>query len=55
MMSMRKYQSVEKTEILPRSEQDRVSSELHKLGKTSARDLTDEERAKVLLDVRREI
>ncbi len=47
-MSLRKYQSVEKTEVLSPSEQAKVSANLHKLGKTSAVDLTDEERRKAL-------
>lgn len=47
-MAFRKFQSVEKSEILPQGQQEKISSELHKLGKTSVRDLTDEERRKAL-------
>lgn len=43
-VSMRKFQSVEKAEVLSPKGQDKVAEALHKLGKTSARDLTDEER-----------
>lgn len=45
-MSLRKYQSVEHAEVLRPQEQTKVSDNLHKLGKTSAVDLTDEERVK---------
>jgi hypothetical protein len=56
-MAMRKYQSVEKTQVLSPEEQTKVSENLHKLGKTSARGLTDEERAafKTALDTQRVI
>lgn len=47
-MAMRKYQSVEKTQVLPPAEQERISTNVHKLGKTSASELTDEERRKAL-------
>lgn len=43
-MSFRKYQSVEKVKVLSPEENAKVALELHKLGKTSARQLTDEER-----------
>lgn len=43
-MSFRKYQSVEKTEVLPHDENERIAAELQKLGKTSATQLTDAER-----------
>lgn len=45
---MRKYQSVEKVTVLPPSEQKQISENLHKVGKTSAVDLTEEERRKTL-------
>lgn len=41
---MRKYQSVEKVEVLPPDEHDRIERELHRLGKTSARELDSDER-----------
>lgn len=47
-MAMRKYQSVEKTEVLPPQEQQKISSDLHAIGKTSAKELTEEERQKLL-------
>jgi len=47
-MSLRKYQSVEKASVVDPQEASKISSNLHKLGKTSARDLTDEERSKAL-------
>jgi CheY binding len=49
---MRKYQSVEKAEVLPEKDQDKISENLHTLGKTSARELSDEER-KFVLDTNR--
>jgi hypothetical protein len=45
---MRKYTTVESVKVLPQQEQERISAELHKLGKTSARDLTEEERKQAL-------
>jgi glutathione synthase/RimK-type ligase-like ATP-grasp enzyme len=51
-MAFRKYQSVEKAEVLPPKEQHKISSNLHKLGKTSAQDLSDEER-EAALDAKR--
>lgn len=45
-MALRKYQSVEKTEVLPPREQQAIQQNLHKMGKTSARDLDEEERRK---------
>lgn len=47
-MGLRKYQSVEKTEVLPPSEQQKISQNLHSLGKTSAKNLSEEERRKAL-------
>jgi tRNA G37 N-methylase TrmD len=43
-MAFRKYQKVERQEVLSEGDHKRVESHLHKLGKTSAADLTDEER-----------
>jgi hypothetical protein len=43
-MAIRKYQSVENTKVLNKDQHSRVGSFLHKLGKQSANDLTDEER-----------
>jgi ribosome recycling factor len=42
----RKYQKVEKANVLSEDEHRKVESNLHKLNKTSAADLTDEERKK---------
>lgn len=49
---MRKYQSVEKADVLPPKEQQAISNSLAKLGKSSARDLSDEER-RTALDAKR--
>lgn len=43
-MGFRKFQSVEHTEVLSKAEHKRVESHLHKLSKTSATELTEEER-----------
>ncbi len=43
-MSFRKYQSVEKTEVLSEEEHKQVESKLHKLGKTSMTELDEDER-----------
>lgn len=45
-MGMRRYQSVEKTEVVPPKE---VEVKLAKVGKTSASALTENERAQVQL------
>jgi hypothetical protein len=47
-MGMRKYQSVEKTTVLPPKDQKAISANLHAMGKTSAQNLSDEERKKLL-------
>jgi surface antigen len=47
-MGLRKYQSVEKAQVLPPSEQKAISNGLHSLGKTSAAKLSEDERRKVL-------
>ncbi len=47
-MAMRKYQTVEKADVLPPKEQQAISNSLHKLGKSSARDLSEEERKSLL-------
>lgn len=49
---MRKYQSVEQTTVLSPSEQEKIASGLRAIGKTSAKDLTEEER-KLALDTSR--
>jgi hypothetical protein len=46
-MALRKFQSVEKTEVLAPQEQKAISSGLHAIGKTSARNLSEEERRKM--------
>lgn len=43
-MSLRKYQSVEETEVLPPEEHEQISAELSKTGKHSITELSDEER-----------
>lgn len=47
-MAFKKYQKVEKSDVLSPAEHKQVEENLHKVGKTSARDLNDEERAEVL-------
>lgn len=47
-MAMTKYQSVEHAEILSDEEQARINQGLRRLGKTSARDLTEDERKRLL-------
>lgn len=47
-MALRKYQSVEKAQVLPPSEQKAISSNLHSIGKTSAAKLSEDERRKAL-------
>lgn len=47
-MAMTKYADAEGAKVLTTKEHDEIESGLHRLGKTSARDLTDEQRAKVL-------
>jgi hypothetical protein len=46
-MTMRKYQSVEKTEVVSPEGHDKIAADLKKVGKTSAAELTDAERATV--------
>jgi hypothetical protein len=48
IMGLRKYQKVEDAKPLPREEQEKIAANLHKVGKTSARDLTDTERKSAL-------
>ena len=48
MMAMTKYADVEDAKVLSPQEHDQIESNLHRVGKTSARDLTDNERSKVL-------
>lgn len=47
-MGFRKYMSVEKVEVLSPSEQRKIASNIKSLGKTSASELTSEERRKAL-------
>jgi hypothetical protein len=47
-MSLRKYQSVEKADVLPREQQQAIREGVTRLGKTSARELSEDERRKVL-------
>ena len=51
-MGFRKFQSVEKTDVLSDEEHGKIKNALKKLNKTSAKQLTDEEREKLsqLLD-----
>lgn len=51
-MSLRKYQKVESTQVASPKEHAQIESNLHRLGKTSAVDLTEEER-KSSLDTKR--
>jgi hypothetical protein len=48
MMAITKYADAEGAQVLSPKEHNQIESKLHGLGKTSARDLTDDERAKVL-------
>lgn len=45
---MTKYQSVEKAEVLSPEEHQRIGTELRRLGKTNAQDLSEAERKRVL-------
>lgn len=45
-MGITKYTATEKAEVLSPEKHRTVEAELHRIGKTSARDLTDEERQK---------
>lgn len=47
-MGMTKYQSVEHAEVLPEEEQARINEGLRRLGKASAKDLTEDERKALL-------
>ncbi len=47
-MGMTKDQSVEHAEILPEEEQQRINQGLRHLGKASAKDLTEDERRRLL-------
>lgn len=47
-MSFTKTQSVESSQVLSPEDHKRIESNLHGIGKTSAKQLSDEERAKVL-------
>jgi len=45
---MRKYADTSKVEVVQPSEAQRIASNLHSLGKTSATQLSDEERKRTL-------
>ncbi|GAC1397183.1 MAG: hypothetical protein NVSMB52_10870 [Chloroflexota bacterium] len=47
-MSFRKTQSVEKAEVLSPAEHAEIENQLHKIGKTSAQELTPEQRKTAL-------
>lgn len=47
-MAFTKYQNVEKSEVVSKNDAQRIASNLHNLGKTSATQLSDEERARAL-------
>lgn len=47
-MGFKKYQKVEKSDVLSPQEHDQLQENLKKVGKTSARDLNDDERRQVL-------
>lgn len=50
-MAFRKYQKVEKSSVLSKDEHEAVEDTLHKLGKTSAADLDEPERKKLLKEL----
>lgn len=45
---MTKYQSVEKAEVVSPAEEARINEGLRRIGKTSAKDLTEAERKSLL-------
>jgi hypothetical protein len=45
---MRKYTSSEKAQVVKPADAQRIGANLNNIGKTSARDLTDEERKQAL-------
>jgi hypothetical protein len=47
-MGFTKIQSVEKAEVLTPEEHQRIESKLHRLGKHSAKDLSEDERKRLL-------
>lgn len=46
-MSFRKFQSVEKTDVVSPEDHQRISKEMHRVGKTSMRELDENERQQV--------
>jgi hypothetical protein len=52
-MSLRKYQKAEDARVLEEQESQKIAAELHRMGKTSAAELSDTER-KSALDTHRE-
>lgn len=47
-MGFKKYQKVEQSDVLSPQEHDQIQENLKKVGKTSARDLDEQERQQVL-------
>jgi len=47
-MAITKYADAEGAQVLTPKEHEQIETRLHRLGKTSARDLTDEQREQVL-------
>ena len=48
MMTMTKFADAESAEVLPPVEEARINEELRRIGKTSAKDLTEVERKEIL-------
>jgi len=44
MYTMRKYTGVEKTEVLSPEDHEKISSTLQRVGKTSVKEMTEEEK-----------
>lgn len=47
-MSFRKYQAVEKVEVVPEDESERIREGVNRLGKTSAVELSESEKRELL-------
>lgn len=47
-VSLRKFQKVEDAKVIEERESQKITAELHRLGKTSASELTENERTEVL-------
>jgi hypothetical protein len=52
-MGFIKFQKVEKTELVSLEDHDAISDGLHKVGKTSIRQMSDEERKRLLEEISR--